>query len=184
MAGETPALHGETPALHKKASTTPQDGALRWAMTQLIGGATEIGIFDPRGEELERYATVDAKRRIVRIADSDNFSEQGLDLLLCIPDSVDSNDMVTHLQSFSKIAPAAVFGFPVKTKETGEQSLTLPDLNADAVFWMLKALYAEVFVFEMPDSVVPWLEPAKFGGKPRALVATAKSPLTQLRQFR
>lgn len=184
MAGETPALHGETPALHKKASTTPQDGALRWAMTQLIGGAKQIGIFDPRGEELERYASVDAKRRIVRISAPLNFSEQQLDLLFYVPDSTDSHAMASHLRAFSKIAPAAVFGFPIKTKKNDEQNLTPPDQNADSVYWMLKALYEEVSVFEMPDSVVPWLEPAKFGGNSKALVASAKRPLTQLRQFR
>ena len=177
MAGETPALHRETPALHKKASTTPQDGALRWAMTQLIGGAKQIGIFDPRGEELERYASVDSMRGVVRISAPLNFSEQQLDLLLCVPDSTDSHAMASHLRAFSKIAPAAVFGFPIKTKKNDEQNLTPPDQNANSVYWMLKALYEEVSVFEMPDSVVPWLEPAKCGGKPGALVATAKSPL-------
>jgi hypothetical protein len=175
MAGETPYLHSEAPALHENASLTPQEGALRWAMTQLIGGATQIGIFDLRGDELERYASVDAKRRIVRIADPDNFSEQGLDLLLCVPDSTDSHAIGGHLRSFSKISSAAVFGFPVKTTETLEQNLTLPDLNADAVFWMLKSLYTEVFVFEMPDSVVPWLEPANFGGDSKSFVALART---------
>jgi hypothetical protein len=169
----------ETPSLHKpenSVSITPQEGALRWAMTQLIGGATQIGIFDPSGEELERYASVDAKRRIVRIADPLNFAEQGLDLLICVPCSMDSSDLASHLRSFSKIAPTAVFGFAIKTKNFGEPNLTPPDLNADAVFWMLKMLYEEVSVFEMPDSVVPWLEPANFGGNHKSLVASAKSP--------
>jgi len=145
-------------------------------MTQLIGGATEIGIFDPCSKELERYASVDAKRRIVRIADPDNFSELGLDLLLCVPDLTDSNAMATHLRSFSKMAPAAAFGFPINTNVTDELNLRPPDLNADAVFWMLKAIYKEVFVFEMPEPVVPWLEPAKFGGDSKSLVASTKSP--------
>ena len=175
MAGETSAANSEVPALHKKAST-PQDGALRWAMTQLIGGAKQIGIFDPRGEELERYASVDSMRGVVRISASLNFSEQQLDLLLCVPDSTDSHAMASHLRAFSKIAPAAVFGFPIKTKKNDEQNLTPPDQNANSVYWMLKALYEEVSVFEMPDSVVPWLEPAKFVANLQPLVAFAKYP--------
>ena len=167
-------MAGETPALLQNASLAPQEGALRWAMTQLIGGATQIGIFDPRGEELERYASVDAKRRIVRISAPLNFSDQGLDLLICVPDSTDSHAMANHLRAFSKIAPAAVLGFPIQTKETGEQNLAPHNLHADAVFWMLKVLYEEVSVFEMPDPVVPWLEPAKFDGHPKSLVAKVK----------
>ena len=177
LAGETPALHSEAPALHKKASTTPQDGALRWAMTQLIGGATRIGIFDPRGEELERYASVDAKRRIVRISAPLNFSEPQLDLLLCVPDSTGSHAMASHLRAFSKIAPSAVFGFPIKDKKAEEQNLTPPELNADAVFWMLKTLYEEVAIFEMPDPVVPWLEPRKFDRISKSIVAHVIRPI-------
>ena len=177
LASGTERMAGGTPALHEKASLTPQEGALRWAMTQLIGGAAEIGIFDLRGDELERYASVDAKRRLVRIADPNNFSEQGLDLLLCAPDATDANALASYLRSFSKIAPAAVFGFPVKTSENGEQNLTLPDLNADAVFWMLKAIYEEVLIFEMPDSAVPWLEPAKFDRISKSIVAHAIKPI-------
>jgi hypothetical protein len=159
IADGTERVVGGTPALHQMDSLTPQEGALRWAMTQLIGSATQIGIFDPLGDELGRYASVDTKRRIVRIADSDSFFEQGLDLLLCVLDSTDSQVMARQIQSFSKFAPTAVFGFPGKTADKNEQNLALPDLNAGAVFWMLKALYKEVSVFEMPDSAVPWLEP-------------------------
>ena len=143
-------------------------------MTQLIGGATQIGIFDPRGEELERYASVDAKRRIVRISAPLNFFEPQLDLLLCVPDLTDSNAMASHLRAFSKIAPAAVFGFPIQTKEADEQNLAPRNLDADSVFWMLKSLYEEVAVFEMPSPFVPWLEPAKFDGNPKSLVAKVK----------
>ncbi len=167
-------MAGETPALLQNASLAPQEGALRWAMTQLIGGATQIGIFDPRGEELERYASVDAKRRIVRISAPLNFSDQGLDLLICVPDSTDSHAMANHLRAFSKIAPAAVFGFPIQTKEADEQNLAPRNLDADSVFWMLKSLYEEVAVFEMPNPFVPWLEPAKFDGNPKSLVAKVK----------
>ena len=174
LANGTERMAGETPALHKNASNTSQVGALRWAMTQLIGGATQIGIFDPRGEELERYASVDAKRRIVRISAPLNFFEPQLDLLLCVPDSTDSNAMASHLRAFSKIAPAAVFGFPIQTKEADEQNLAPRNLDADSVFWMLKSLYEEVAVFEMPNPFVPWLEPAKFDGNPKSLVAKVK----------
>ena len=174
LANGTERMAGETPALHKNASNTSQVGALRWAMTQLIGGATQIGIFDPRGEELERYASVDAKRRIVRISAPLNFFEPQLDLLLCVPDSTDSNAMASHLRAFSKIAPAAVFGFPIQTKEADEQDLAPCNLDADSVFWMLKSLYEEVAVFEMPNPFVPWLEPAKFDGNPKSLVAKVK----------
>jgi len=166
----------ERPLLHQHASLTPQEGALRWAITQLIGGATQIGIFDPLGEELERYASVDPNRRIVRIANPDNFSETGFDLLLCIPDWKDPKAFANALRSFSKMAQAAVVGFPIKTKENDEQNLTLPNLNAEAVFWMLEALYEDVAIFEMPDPVVPWLEPINFGGELKSLVAKVKIP--------
>ena len=170
----TERVAGETPALHKNASTTPQEGALRWAMTQLIGGATQIGIRDPLCDQLESYASVDAKRRIVRVSDTSHFFEHELELLLCVPDWRNPKAFANTLRSFSKTAQAAVFGFPIKTKKNDEQNLTPHNLHADAVFWMLKVLYEEVSVFEMPDPVVPWLEPAKFDGHPKSLVAKVK----------
>jgi len=144
----------------------------------LIGSAKNIGIFDPCWEDLERYASVDPNRRIARIDNPLNFSDQGLDLLLCVPDATDSNTMASNLRSVMKMAPAAVLGFSFKTEETEGQNLKSPNLNTTAVFWMLKAPYEEVIVFVMPDPVVPWLEPANFGdGVPKSIVALAKAPL-------
>lgn len=152
-----PASAEVTSAQNAKSTSTPenvlraQQGAMSWAMTQLIGDARRIGIVSSLPEVLRSYASVDSARTVETINQQDKSTNGPFDLLLCVPECDSAEGLQASLRQWASIAPRAVFGF-------SQDNLPLRD--AGEVYWALKSDYDEVSVFCLPNPVVPWLEPA------------------------
>jgi hypothetical protein len=127
-----------------------RQGAIRWAMTQLVGKAVRIGISDPHPDALVDYLSVDPQRRIEVLGQEQQKSLFPLDLLMCIPTSEQPQELVDSIREWAKISHRAVYGFT-------HRELLLP--HSAGVYWLLKSYYKNVAIFHMPNPVVPWLEP-------------------------
>ncbi len=141
-----------------------RQGAIRWAMTQLVGNEQRVGISDPEAGILKAYAAVDPKRYLQVVGAEGSEAAEHYDLLLCIPNLANEQELPAALRRWAAMAPRAVFAFP--------QGDSLVQQSRE-VYWLLKSFYDEVSVFRMPDTVVPWLEPAQHGSE-LPLVAAAR----------
>ena len=145
--------------------TRARQGAIRWAMTQLIGKSKRIGIRDSLPHLLEAYVSVDSKRQVDVLIEEENLAGRLFDLVMSIPICDGPKGLLDELKWCAKVAPEAVFAFTDETsvlRKSGE------------VYWLLKSLYEEVSVFKMPNPVVPWLEPVREGNISGPFVARAK----------
>jgi hypothetical protein len=157
----TKTMDEQTPAHIVRA----RQGSIRWAMTQLVGKAVRIGVNDPHPDTLVEYLSVYSKRRIEVLAQEEQKSSSLLDLVLCVPASKQSHELVATIRELAKVAPRAAYGFPL-----GEASVT----RAGEIYWLLKSFYENVAVFHMPNPVVPWLEPIKDWNASTSFVAVAE----------
>ena len=169
--GDAPPPSAEVSLAQNANSTGPpenvlraQQGAIRWAMTQLIGDARRIGISDQHADILESYAKVDPARTMETISSPARGAADSFDLLLCVAACSDAMDLQQTLRQWASLAPRAVFGFA---------GGNLPWQDAGEIYWALKSAYDEVSVFCLPNPVVPWLEPASQSAA-LPLVAMAK----------
>jgi hypothetical protein len=169
--GDAPPPSAEVSLAQNAKSTVPpenvlraQQGAIRWAMTQLIGDARRIGISDQHADILESYAKVDPARTVETISSPARGAADSFDLLLCVAACSDAMDLQQPLRQWASLAPRAVFGFA---------GGNLPWQDAGEIYWALKSAYDEVSVFCLPNPVVPWLEPASQSAA-LPLVAMAK----------
>ena len=183
MAGETPALHSEVPALHKKASTTPQDGALRWAMTQLIGNAKRIAIFDPTSTLLFNLARFDPKREICSLGSLDcGGSAEKFDLTLCALSRNFWFDPLGSILKVRNLAARIVFSIPLSgtvQENHAANNVPLKSYTPDGIYLLMKATFADVKLFHMPDPTVPWLEPIYDSMPKHTLLVMASDPLNE-----
>jgi hypothetical protein len=165
--------YGDAPPLESKPASeaTPPEvmrarqGAIRWAMTQLIGKSKRVGIRDSLPHLLQAYVSVDSKRKVDVLIEKENLAGRSFDLFMSIPISHGANGLLDELKWCAKMAPQAVFAF------TDENSLLR---KSGEVYWLLKSLYEEVSVFNMPNPVVPWLEPVWDGNISGPFVARVK----------
>jgi spore maturation protein CgeB len=160
--GLSPSMAGEESPPHVVRA---RQGAIRWAMTQLAGKAVRIGISDSQPDALVEYLSVDPKRQIQVLGCEEHKSVSPFDLLICVPTSLHTEKLVDSIREWARIAPRAVYGFPL-----GES----PTTQSGEVYWLLKSFYANVSVFHMPNPVVPWLEPVKDRNSSASLIALAE----------
>jgi spore maturation protein CgeB len=164
--GDAPPLESEPASdVPSPEVTRARQGAIRWAMSQLIGKSKRIGIRDSLPHLLEAYVSVDSKRQVDVLIEEENLAGRSFDLLMSIPICDGANGLLDELKWCAKMAPEAVFAF------TDETSLVR---KSGEVYWLLKSLYEEVSVFKMPNPVVPWLEPVRDGNVSGPFVAWAK----------
>jgi len=173
--GDAPSLESEPASKAIKPEVMrARQGAVRWAMTQLIGKSKRIGIRDSLPHLLEAYVAVDSKRQVDVLIEEENLEGKSFDLVMSIPICDGANGLLDELKWCAKVAPVAVFAF------TDETSLLR---KSGEVYWLLKSLYEEVSVFKMPNPVVPWLEPSEQGdGVP--LVALGRKSLKYITSVR
>lgn len=161
----TPAT-SKSPALFAELVVpTPHDSAVRWAMTQLIGNARRIAIYDVVPKLLNQFAGVDSKRQIQRLENFDfGKTVEKFDLILCAIPHNFQGDLLEVIHKASIVAHRGVFSISLSGKQE-EKSRQIGMQNEcfspDAAYWLLRSAFSEVNLFHMPDPVVPWLEPIK-----------------------
>lgn len=141
-----------------------RQGAIRWAMTQLIGKAKRIGIRDSHFNLLAAYVSVDPGRLVVELSGDGQQEERAFDLVMSVPTCVGPIEMLEEIKLCAASAPRTVFAF---------HSETSPLRTSAEIYWLLKSFYDEVSVLKMPDPVVPWLEPISSNFDKNPLIAWA-----------
>lgn len=153
---------------------SPQQRAVRWALTQLVGSAKRMLISDPMPAFLVDLLSVDAPRELNILDLNDEDAETTYDLNISVDVANEETNLINHIKYVSTKATKGVYAFPGRKVEEVSTGRDFNGMTFGEAYWLLRNYYARVRLLRMPSPVVPWLEPADINSIGEYVVAVAE----------
>lgn len=187
--------------------------ALNWAVTSLIGDATQIVEIGSGTGPFAEYASVD-QQRWIDCFEQDDFARDAAiryrsrpnvryyksyegnlsseyDLLVSVEVIEHVDNLDDFLRFCSQLAPRALFTTPNRNAFHSEGHAGPPRYRAHVreyapgeIYWLLKQFYNDVYLYYLPDVYVPWLQPMTIADDGTPIIAECINPFEQQRSVK